>query len=229
MKRLLSALAVGGLLLGACTSLNSEVSSSGNPVAPSVSSRARIAFDDCSGLKVPRDQEVNTYLDRANHLLEFSYLEAATATDRTYRIDYTDKTCRTNPDTSRLIRHVLGTENQALNPSRTFVVADCFAGTMQPSRMTLACADNGFRARQLSWSRWGRKQALGRGVFVINDCEPSCIVGNFQQREGRIVLKERRFCKELNKYVFMSGKVIYDEPFQERFKDSIYPGCPADS
>ncbi len=43
------------------------------------------------------------------------------------------------------------------------------------------------------------------------------------------MLKERRFCKELNKYVFMSGKVIYDEPFQERFKDSIYPGCPADS
>lgn len=227
MKPLLSALAAWVLLLGACTSVNSGLNSSGSPVAPSATATT-IAFDGCSGLEAPPDEEVDTYLDRANHVLEFSYLEATTATDRTFHIDFTDEACRMNPDTRRLIRHVLGAEEQAKSPSRTFVVADCSTGSMQPSRMTLACADAGFRGRQLIWSRWGRKEARGRGVFLINDCEPSCIVGNFQRREGRIVLKERRFCKNLNEYVFMSGRVIYDEPFQDRSGDSIYPGCPAD-
>lgn len=113
MKQLLSTLAAGALLLGACTSVNSELKSSNGPVAPSAGTPTNIVFDDCSGLEVPRDEEVNTYLDRANHLLEFSYLEATTATDRTFRIDYMDKACRTNPDTRRLIRHVLGAEEQA--------------------------------------------------------------------------------------------------------------------
>lgn len=45
------------------------------------------------------------------------------------------------------------------------VVADCFHSSVRPRRMTLACADNGFRARHLEWSYWGRRRAVAEGIF----------------------------------------------------------------
>lgn len=107
------------------------------------------------------------------------------------------------------------------------VVADCFHGSIRPRRMTLACGDNGFRARQLEWSHWGRRRAVGEGVFLMNDCDPGCVVGTFHRRTGRIVLSDSRACEELNAYVFISGKVVFDKPFEGRRFNKIYPGCPS--
>lgn len=104
---------------------------------------------------------------------------------------------------------------------------DCFHGSVEPKRMIFACADFGFRAQQLRWSYWGRKSAIGRGTFFVNDCNPACVVGHMRRRHGDIMLEERRFCKELQKYVFMSGRVVYDRPFEDRFRTPIYPRCPS--
>ena len=106
------------------------------------------------------------------------------------------------------------------------VVADCFHGSVRPHRMTLACADNGFRARRLVWSHWGRRRAVGEGIFLMNDCDPGCAARTFHRRTGRILLSDPRVCEELNAYAFMSGTVVFDEPFQGRTFDAIDPGCP---
>lgn len=106
------------------------------------------------------------------------------------------------------------------------VTADCSKGSVRPPRMTLACADNGFRARRLVWSKWRQRSAVGRGVFLLNDCDPGCVVGRFHRRSGRIVLGESRICEKLDAYVFMSGRVIFDRPFEGRISRRIYPGCP---
>ena len=107
------------------------------------------------------------------------------------------------------------------------VVADCFSGSVRPSRMTLACADNGFRAHGLVWSRWDRHRAVGHGILRFNDCGPGCTAGQFHRRSGRIVLTGSRICEELDAYVFISGTVIFDRPFENRRSQRIYPGCPA--
>ncbi len=59
----------------------------------------------CKGLEVPLDGEVNTYLDRAGGLLEFSYWKGGRNHDVTIRYR-DDPACRRNPETRRLILHV---------------------------------------------------------------------------------------------------------------------------
>lgn len=101
MRKGLSALTMSGLLLAACT--YPEPPTDAVASEPSASPAPTIAFDDCKGLRVPRDTEVNTFLDVPHLLLEFSYYDPSIQGDRTFRIDFTDKACRTNPDTRRLI------------------------------------------------------------------------------------------------------------------------------
>lgn len=74
---------------------------------PSVSPPASDSTVSCRGLQVRTNKEVNTFLDRENGLLEFSYYVAKLQQDRSVTIRYRDDPwCRRNPETLRLIQHV---------------------------------------------------------------------------------------------------------------------------
>lgn len=43
------------------------------------------------------------------------------------------------------------------------------------------------------------------------------------------MLREPGSCEGLDGLVFMSGRVVYERPFEGRSSESIYPGCPISS
>ncbi|MPZ69234.1 MAG: hypothetical protein GEU71_06845 [Actinobacteria bacterium] len=63
---------------------------------------------DCEGLEVPGNQEIDTNLNEQDGILEFSYFDSDAQEDLRFRIAYEDPACEENPDTKRLIDHVLG-------------------------------------------------------------------------------------------------------------------------
>jgi len=183
-----------------------------------------IVIDDCSALRVPRAVEVDTGLDRENRLLTISYHDATLGRDRSYTIRYKNDGCEWNPSARRVIAHALTTARPHRSRG-TYVVAECFAAVRRPTDMVYACADAGFRGASLVWTRWSRDEATGRGVFGINDCDGECAAGTFHSRRGTIVLRQPRYCISLERYVFMAGEVVFDEPFAGRTVFDISPGC----
>lgn len=102
--------------------------------SPSATSSASPSTVTCRGLQAPTDGEVNTYLDRANGLLEFSYYVARLQRDRSVTIRYRDDlSCRRNPDTWRLILHVLEADeslclDQSARPPRGMTRVELWFG-----------------------------------------------------------------------------------------------------
>lgn len=66
-------------------------------------------------------------------------------------------------------------------PSPAHVVAvDCFSKSQtRPGDFLLACGDGNNRLTALRWSSWGPTSAVGRGLDVVNDCQPYCAAGKF--------------------------------------------------
>jgi hypothetical protein len=42
-------------------------------------------------------------------------------------------------------------------------------------------SDGSLWVSKLSWMRWTTRQAAGRGIAVVNDCNPDCADGNLHQ------------------------------------------------
>jgi hypothetical protein len=59
-----------------------------------------------------------------------------------------------------------------------------FRARYLPVEIGIACADNGIRATRLTWEGWTAKRALARGVYVQNDCKPSCLGGHLVEYPG---------------------------------------------
>jgi hypothetical protein len=96
----------------------------------------------------------------------------------------------------------------------TYVTApDCRHLRIEPAKILFACGDGGYYVDHLKWGDWGVERAVGRGVFHINDCDPSCAGGTFHKRKGKIVLKQRVHCHEQDKYSFDKAKITYDKPY----------------
>ncbi|PZT71249.1 hypothetical protein DN402_03890 [Streptomyces sp. SW4] len=80
----------------------------------------------------------------------------------------------------------LGTASAAPAEERTArqadetVLVDCAWETLvRPEAFLIACGDGNSRLESLDWSRWDARAAVGRGVNVVNDCEPYCAAGTF--------------------------------------------------
>lgn len=60
------------------------------------------------------------------------------------------------------------------------VAVDCFSKSqVRPGDFLLACGDGNNRLTELRWSSWGPTSAVGRGLDVVNDCQPYCAAGTF--------------------------------------------------
>ncbi|MFE3323730.1 hypothetical protein [Streptomyces sp. NPDC059176] len=68
-------------------------------------------------------------------------------------------------------------------PSTTddVVAVDCFSNSqVRPGEFLLACGDGNNRLTALRWSAWGPTTAVGRGIDMVNDCQPYCAAGKFR-------------------------------------------------
>jgi hypothetical protein len=50
-----------------------------------------------------------------------------------------------------------------------------------PTDVAIACGDNGIRATQFTWQNWTSQAAKAHGVYVQNDCNPTCTGGHLRQ------------------------------------------------
>jgi hypothetical protein len=57
---------------------------------------------------------------------------------------------------------------------------NCYTtGRVKPTRIVLACGDGNGVAENLTWLKWSRKVAIGKGDLNQNDCMPDCAEGTF--------------------------------------------------
>ncbi len=71
---------------------------------------------------------------------------------------------------------------RAATPPPPGVTADCGTApphrlSIQPSGITLACADNGWGVEDMTWTSWTALAAVGHGLFWDKLCQPSCAAG----------------------------------------------------
>lgn len=59
------------------------------------------------------------------------------------------------------------------------VVATCTTAKRRPHR--LSWCDDSDTAIRLHWSKWGYREARGRGVMLNNTCMPSCAEGSYER------------------------------------------------
>ena len=108
----------------------------------------------------------------------------------------------------------------------TYVTHNCSNVKVRPRSILFACGDGNYYVKRLRWRSWHVGRAVGRGVFHMNDCAPDCARGEFHKRKGRLLLRRRLWCPEIDKFVFKRAKVRYRRPWQGKRKSSFRLFCP---
>lgn len=67
-------------------------------------------------------------------------------------------------------------------------------GPYGPSEIYMGCATGAFLLTDISWQDWGQKVARGKGVAIINDCDPYCAVGKKHRVPVTVKLSELQQC-----------------------------------
>ncbi|GAA2812293.1 hypothetical protein [Saccharopolyspora taberi] len=67
-------------------------------------------------------------------------------------------------------------------------------GAVQPTSITLACADANYAVEDLRWSGWGGQAAEAAGTARVNSCDPSCAEGVLESYPVRVVFDRPRSC-----------------------------------
>lgn len=80
-------------------------------------------------------------------------------------------------------------------PSGPGVLADCTSPPPQhlevePSSITVACADAGIGADDLAWQTWTATTATAAGDVWENDCTPTCAAGTIKHYPASISLSD---------------------------------------
>jgi hypothetical protein len=109
---------------------------------------------------------------------------------------------------------------------RTAVTHNCLHVAVKPRKIVFACGDGNYWVNQLHWRTWRQHRAAGRGLFHQNDCLPSCAEGSFHSAEGTMVLHDRLWCVDLDRYVFRRAEVRYDGSLLGRRRTSFRLFCP---
>ncbi len=69
-------------------------------------------------------------------------------------------------------------------------VTNCGMQEYKPDSITQYCADAGVTVDSIEWESWSKDGALGKGIYHVNDCEPSCYEGKFHEADVEIRLSK---------------------------------------
>ncbi len=108
----------------------------------------------------------------------------------------------------------------------TYVTHNCVDIKVEPNMIMFACGDGGFYVEDLDWRTWTLDRATARGTYYMNNCKPSCAGGEFRHRTGRLILKEKGWCPDIEQRVFMRARVFYDKPWRGDDSDTVQLFCP---
>jgi hypothetical protein len=103
-------------------------------------------------------------------------------------------------------------------PNSPGVLANCTAPAAQqsldvePSSITVACADNGIGAQDLAWSTWGASGAAAVGDVWENDCTPNCAAGTIKLYRAAITLSDVQPSKDGPTFTAMTATYSGAEP-----------------
>jgi hypothetical protein len=112
---------------------------------------------------------------------------------------------------------------RAETATRIVLVSKCGnIGVQRPREIVFACADAGLKVQQLRWSAWGGRIAVGRGVQMANDCNPSCVAGHFHATPVTLHLYKRRPCPGRSRLYYLN--VTFITPSGQRSGGRL--GCP---
>lgn len=77
---------------------------------------------------------------------------------------------------------------------RPLLISNCAKAKFKPLNVIIACGDASLGARQMTWSSWTRKTALGTGTGQVNDCDPDCVHGTTKTAPMQLLLSHPRTC-----------------------------------
>jgi hypothetical protein len=77
---------------------------------------------------------------------------------------------------------------------RPLLISNCVKPKFKPLNVIIACGDASLGAREMTWSRWTHKSALGTGTGQINDCDPDCVSGKTKTGPMQLLPSKPRTC-----------------------------------
>ena len=77
---------------------------------------------------------------------------------------------------------------------RPLLISNCAKAKFKPINVIIACGDASLGAKEMTWSKWKHKIALGTGTGQINDCDPDCVHGTTKTAPMQILLSHPRTC-----------------------------------
>jgi hypothetical protein len=202
----------------------SSVSQAPHTASPSPIFPTVIPVMSCNDVRIPRNVELDTGIDRETGLLTVNYTKPGTAVNLSVTVAYRNANCSwpQNRSIRKVIVHALTTPLEEESRG-TYVVAKCSHPVHRPVHMVLACADFGLRANNLDWSTWKRDRAEGQGSFVMKDFTAPEF--GIDRRQGTVRLSGRRYCIGLERFTFWRGTVVLDRPVEGQTEIDLYPAC----
>jgi hypothetical protein len=76
-----------------------------------------------------------------------------------------------------------------VDPKDVFVF-DCETVDRKVESLTTFCADFGIAVWKIKWSMWSANGAEGSGIYMANDCEPSCAEGSYLEMPVNVYLSD---------------------------------------
>lgn len=86
------------------------------------------------------------------------------------------------------------TPRAGASSKRPLLISNCAKGKFKPINVIIACGDASLGAREMTWSSWTRKSALGTGTGQVNDCNPDCVHGTTKTAPMQLLLTKPRTC-----------------------------------
>jgi hypothetical protein len=77
---------------------------------------------------------------------------------------------------------------------RPLLISNCAKAKFKPINVIIACGDASLGAKEMTWSEWKHKIALGTGTGQVNDCDPDCVHGTTKTAPMQILLSHPRTC-----------------------------------
>jgi hypothetical protein len=106
---------------------------------------------------------------------------------------------------------------------RVFFPGDCVTNAYKPTSLTVFCGDGGMPITKIRWSSYGAKQAAGRGVASVNDCDPDCASGTSTNYRARIKLTRVRQCGDVPQFTRLRVTFVGKAPkgFKRGVRQSV--------